>query len=197
MPAVDAQSGERVVEVSSSFSADELIFVGRMQRSLWRSRTACRPGMVWRRRGDALPGCSSRSRGMARWNGVLFCGAGRCRLRAGPHDPDASAAGLALSGLKCGRLLCGSVWRELGRSPLESWIGFERSLGLVWPQYAGCGERSGGRACGGAMAAAAVGRVGLGAVGERVYRGGRREVCRVRAAALEAGASPLRMGGAI
>jgi amino acid adenylation domain-containing protein/non-ribosomal peptide synthase protein (TIGR01720 family) len=43
--------------------------------------------------------------------------------------------GLASSGLRTGRLLlAGQFINELERSYLESWIGFERSLGLVLPQ---------------------------------------------------------------
>ncbi len=104
--------------------------------------------------------------------------------------------GLASSGLKCSRLLlAGAYDNELARSRLESWIGFERSLGLVWPQtrVAVIGQEAG----------LAVdqwlpllwGELATARFESAFYRDGRREVCRVRPRALESVESPLRMGG--
>ncbi|SEO30833.1 beta-ketoacyl reductase, partial [Bradyrhizobium sp. OK095] len=103
---------------------------------------------------------------------------------------------LASSGLECERLLlAGACGEGLDRCHLESWIGFERSLGLVWPQ----------------TRVAVIGLEQDVAVEERLqrliaeltaeqiasafYRRGRREVCRVRPRALEDGESVLRTGG--
>ena len=113
-----------------------------------------------------------------------------------PAIPMHVLQGLASSGLKCGRLLlAGAYGDELSRSHLESWIGFERSLDLVWPQtrIAVIGQEAG------LAVEQWLPRLWGELASERFesafYRDGKREVCRVRPVALENVASPLRMGG--
>jgi len=104
--------------------------------------------------------------------------------------------GLALSGFKCERLLlAGAFGDELERCHLEAWIGFERSLGLVWPQTRvavigleqGIAVEERLRRLWGELTAEQI--------ASAFYRGSRREVCQVRPRPLEGGESVLRTGG--
>ncbi|HEY0419966.1 MAG TPA: type I polyketide synthase, partial [Acetobacteraceae bacterium] len=83
---------------------------------------------------------------------------------------------------------------------MESWIGFERSLGLVWPQtrVAVIGHETGAEQRGLALEQW-LPLLWKELVAEQAasafYRAGRREVCRVRSRPLVAGESGLRRGG--
>ena len=103
---------------------------------------------------------------------------------------------MAASGLRCDRLLLAGAFGDgLERCHLESWIGFERSLGLVWPQtrVAVIGHERG----------LAVDQwlpplwseLRAEQVASAFYREGKRWVCRVRPRPLEESESLLRMGG--
>ena len=112
-----------------------------------------------------------------------------------PAIPMHLLQGLASSGLKCGRLLLAGAYGDgLARSHLESWIGFERSLGLVWPQtrVAVIGQEAG------LAVEQWLPRLWGELASERFesafYRDGKREVCRVRPRALESVESPLADG---
>ncbi|CAN7769214.1 SDR family NAD(P)-dependent oxidoreductase [Rhizobium leguminosarum] len=107
---------------------------------------------------------------------------------------------IASTQLKCGRLLLSAAFEtEVERCFLESWIGFERSLDVSWPQtkVAVIGQEHKGP--------------GLKAIEEwierlwselqadkiesAIYRAHSREVCRLSPRSLDAGESLLRSGG--
>ncbi len=111
---------------------------------------------------------------------------------------------LARSGLRCRRLLlAGDCATGVDRCHVESWIGFERSLGLVLPQtrVAVVFEE---RDADDRVATSAALSVWLHRLWQELgahkgesalYRGGRRYVCRVRPTAVESGDARLRPGG--
>jgi polyketide synthase PksN len=104
--------------------------------------------------------------------------------------------GLASSGLKCGRLLLAGAYGDgLERCHLESWIGFERSLSLVFPQtrVAVIGQEAGLSVE--QWLPRLWGELQVEKIESAFYREGKREVCRVRPRALEESEIPLRMGG--
>jgi acyl transferase domain-containing protein/acyl carrier protein/SAM-dependent methyltransferase len=200
----DAQSRKRVVELIHELDPrSEVIFVAQdaaesvaePDGSQDRSAAAYRV-----RRGDAASYRDAFSRiGAAHGeaDAVLYLwGLEEAGCAQDPVVPMHLLQGLASSGLKCGRLLlAGAYGDELSRSHLESWIGFERSLDLVWPQTR--------VAVSGQEADLAVeqwlprlwGELASERFESAFYRDGLRWVCRVRPRALESVESPLRMGG--
>ena len=197
----DAQSQRRVVEVVHELdSRTEVIFVAQD------AGEADAPAAAYRiRRGDAASYRDAFSRVSAAHgevDAVLYLwGLEDAGCAQDPAIPMQLLQGLASSGLKCGRLLLGGGYGdELSRCQLESWIGFERSLGLVWPQtrLAVIGQEAGfveSGLCGGAMAAASVGRACLGAVRERVLSGWPPRGLPGSAACAGERREPVRMGG--
>ena len=105
---------------------------------------------------------------------------------------------LSWSGLPCARLLlAGACGEGLERCHLESWIGFERSLGLVWPQtrVAVIGQDRDEGVAAAQWLPRLWDELGSAQAESAFYRSGRREVCQVRQRALEESASVLRHGG--
>ena len=190
----DARSRRRVVELVHELDPrTEVIFVAQDDAV----EPDSSPAAYTVRRGDASSYRDAFSRIGGEVDAVLYLwGLEDAVCAQDPAIPMHLLQGLASSGLKCGRLLlAGAFGDELARSHLESWIGFERSLELVWPQTR--------VAVSGQEANLAVeewlprlwGELASERFESAFYRDGRREVCRVRQRALENVESPLRMGG--
>ncbi|HXO73315.1 MAG TPA: amino acid adenylation domain-containing protein, partial [Bradyrhizobium sp.] len=102
--------------------------------------------------------------------------------------------------LRCRRvLLVGDFASGLERSHLESWVGFERSLGLVWPQtkvtILGQERKLHGTAATRECMLRLWGELLSEKAESALFLAGKRHVCRIRPRPLEATRSLLRHGG--